>query len=83
VEAHAGLLDRLADKRHGKLLPNEARAALSKYNELTRRDLVQPLQRWVLVQTDLAVRAAGLELANVCSLLHQLSFCRLGPTAHR
>jgi len=73
VKVHASLLDQLAERRGERQLSGDVRTALSNYKKLTRRDLIEPLMRWALEHPDPPIRVAGLELANVCSLLHQLS----------
>jgi hypothetical protein len=52
---------------------NRAREAQLLYEYLVQRDLVRPLQDWALASSDPVIRNAGVELANVCSLLHKLS----------
>jgi hypothetical protein len=73
VEARARLLEQLREDRGERRASDRTREALAAYDTLTRRDLIEPLQRWALASADPVLRNLGVELANVCDLLHQMA----------
>ena len=73
VEARARLLEQLREDRGERRASGRTRQALAAYETLTRRDLIEPLQRWALASADPVLRNLGVELANVCALLHQIA----------
>lgn len=72
AEAQTNLVAKLAVSRNDRYREAEAREAKQAYEDIVRRDLVRPLQEWALASKDLLVRAAGVELANICALLHEM-----------
>src|SRR5262249_36155772 len=73
VEARARLLEQLREDRGERRTSGRTRKALAAYETLTRRDLIEPLLRWALASADPVLRNLGMELADVCALLHQIA----------
>jgi hypothetical protein len=73
VEARARLLEQLKEDRRERRASPRTHKALAAYETLTRRDLIEPLQHWALASTDPVLRNLGVELGNVCALLHQIA----------
>jgi len=73
IEAQSALITRLKEERSKTAFSQRVHSAICTFEKLTRRNLIAPLQQWALEDPDPAIRNADWELANVCSLLHQLS----------
>jgi hypothetical protein len=73
VKAKADLLVAFADNRFHENISNNVRNAIRVYETAVQDELIKPLQEWALASNDPAIRAAGMELATVCALLHQIS----------
>ncbi len=71
VEVRARLLEQLKEDRGERRISDRTRKAQAAYEALTRRDLIEPLERWALASADPLLRNLGTQLANVCALLHQ------------
>jgi hypothetical protein len=46
------------------------RRAKEQYEEAVQRELIQPLQAWSMARPDPVLRNVGIELSDVCQLLH-------------
>jgi hypothetical protein len=73
VEARANLLRLLEEDRRDGGVSEDTRAASRTYEDLLQRDLVRPVLEWARAQRDPVLMNTGVELANVCEMLHRLS----------
>jgi hypothetical protein len=73
VAAQADLLTALGDDRDTVRPSHRVRQARAVYDEMVQRELIAPLQGWALSHGDPIIRGAGVELANICRLLHRMS----------
>jgi len=77
VAAQADLLAALAADRESGGLPHRVRAAWAAFEAVVQKDLIEPLQQWASQSDDPVIYNVGVELANVCGLLH-----RIAPRLH-
>jgi len=73
LPAQANLLAALADDRTAGPSSQRLERAWAIYQSMVQRDLIAPLEQWARASADPVHRNAGVALASVCGLLHQMS----------
>jgi hypothetical protein len=53
-------------------MDDSSRRVISKYEHMINNTLIQPLIEWAMSSTDPVIRCAGVELASLCQLLHEM-----------
>ena len=71
--AQADLLAQLADPSPWDALSDGARRAREAYEKLVQHKLIEPLRIWALASRDAVLRNVGIQLTEVCQLLHGMS----------
>ena len=77
ISAQDSYLHELTNDRSPGKKSHRIQAAQALYQQMLQSALILPLQEWALSHDDPVVRPVGMELADVCRMLHQMRPCLL------